>query len=193
MVANVRSGGFNWNAAVRRLAWGGATFLLLLPLVAMQFTQEVNWGPEDFIVMGAILLTCAGIVDFASRRAGNLAYLFAVVVAVGAAFLLTWVNLAVGIIGSEDNPMNLMFLGVILLTVAGAVTVRFAAGGMARVMFLGGAALMLVGAVTVYVAGGRFEPPGAVGVLTIILFFTALWLGSGALFSAAARGERPAA
>jgi hypothetical protein len=186
MAANVKSGGFNWSAAVRRLAWGGATFLLLLPAVAMQFTQEVNWGPEDFIVMGAILFTCAGIVDFASRRASNLAYLFAVVVAVGAAFLLTWVNLAVGIIGSEDNPMNLMFLGVILLTVIGAVTVRFAARGMARVMFLGAAALVLVGAVTMYVGWSRFEPPGAMGVLTIILFFAALWLLSGGLFSGAA-------
>ena len=37
---------------------------------------------------------------------GNSAYRAAVGVAIAAAFILVWMNLAVGIIGSEDNPAN---------------------------------------------------------------------------------------
>lgn len=187
MTTDVGSGGAGWRRSLKWLAWGGAAALLLLPLVAMQFTAEVNWGPEDFIIMGVLLFTCAAIVDLASRRARNLPALFGTVVAVGAAFLLIWVNLAVGIIGSEDNPMNLMFLGVVLMTVAGGAIVRFNAGGMARIMFLGAAALVPVGAITSFVGWELFEPPGAIGVLSIIAVFAALWLLSGGLFQTAAR------
>lgn len=179
--------GAGWGKALRRLAWGGSAFLLLLPLIAMQFTAEVNWGPEDFIVMGILLSVCSGVVDLASRRASNLSFLFGVIIAVGASFLLIWINLAVGIIGSEDNPMNLMFFGVILLTAIGAAITRFRAGAMARVMFLGAGALGLIAAVTLYVGWNRFEPPGAAGVMAIIAFFAALWLISGGLFRQAAR------
>ena len=39
----------------RLLAWGAAAALLLLPLVAMQFTEEVNWTVFDFLVFGSML------------------------------------------------------------------------------------------------------------------------------------------
>ena len=37
--------------------------------------------------------------------------------AIVAAFLLIWINLAVGINGSEDNPANLMYGGVLTVGV----------------------------------------------------------------------------
>jgi hypothetical protein len=42
-----------------------------------------------------------------------------------AAFILIWMNLAVGIIGSEDNPANLMYGGVLAVAIVGAFMVRF--------------------------------------------------------------------
>ena len=48
--------------------------------------------------------------------------------------MLVWINLAVGIIGSEDNPANLMYGGVLAVGVAGAVAARFRPGGMARAL-----------------------------------------------------------
>lgn len=45
---------------LRILGWGAAAFIMLAPLVAMQFTAEVNWTPFDFIFMGALLLICGG-------------------------------------------------------------------------------------------------------------------------------------
>jgi hypothetical protein len=190
MTADTENGGLGWIRAIRGLAWGGAAFLLLLPLIAMQFTAEVAWGPEDFLVMGALLFTCAGMVDLASRRAKNLSYLFGIVIAVGASFLLIWINLAVGIIGSEDNPMNLMFFGVVLLTLTGAAIARFEAGGMARAMFIGAGALSAAGAITLFVGWSLFVPGGAVGILFIIAFFLVLWLLSAALFLKAAKRQK---
>src|SRR5919112_4354638 len=65
---------------------------------------------------------------------GNTAYRAAVGVALVAAFILVWMNLAVGIIGSEDNPANLMYGGVLAVGLIGAVMVRFQPHGMTNVL-----------------------------------------------------------
>ncbi len=56
---------------------------------------------------------------------GNLTYKVAVALALITAFILVWVNLAVGIIGSEDNNANLMFLCLLILGLIGAFKSRF--------------------------------------------------------------------
>ena len=74
--------------------------VLLIPLVAMQFTTEVNWGALDFLVMGVlltVLLLTLNLVIRRYRRPGQ--RLFLVVLCVGA-FLLLWAELAVGIFGT---------------------------------------------------------------------------------------------
>ena len=49
--------GTGWRRRRWRLAaWSVAALLLLLPLVAMQFTDEVNWSLADFVVFGALWL-----------------------------------------------------------------------------------------------------------------------------------------
>ena len=188
-MASAVTSGFSWPGALRKLAWGGAALLLLLPLIAMQFSREVNWGAGDFIIMGTLLFTCAGIVDRATRVTDNLAYVAGAVVAVGTSFLLIWSNLAVGIIGDEGNPANLMFFGIILLAAAGAVVARFKARGMAMAMLAAGLAQILAAVATLYWEWGLMEPPGAAGVIGIILFFAAGWLLSSALFWRAARDQ----
>ena len=81
----------------RVLGWGAAAIMLFLPLIAMQFTDEVNWELNDFIVFGAMLLAAGGVLELASRMTSNRAYRTAVAVAVIAAFILIWVDGAVGI------------------------------------------------------------------------------------------------
>lgn len=71
---------------------------LLLPLVAMQFTNEVDWGVADFVV-GAVLLFGAGLTfELLRRKRSNLTYRVAVGAVVASALLLVWANLAVGIL-----------------------------------------------------------------------------------------------
>ena len=45
----------------KRIFWFLLTvfILLLIPLVGMQFTTEINWSPLDFVVMGGLLLGTA--------------------------------------------------------------------------------------------------------------------------------------
>ena len=165
---------------LRRIAWTGAACLLLAPAVAMRFTREVDWSGGDFLVMGALLATACGLWDLATRRSGNRAYLGAVSVAVAGAFLIAWINLAVGIIGSEHDPRNRLFFGVLLVGIAGASMARLRASGMARAMLAMAAAQAALAAFALTVDGGSF---------LLSVSFAAAWLLSAALFRRAAGGE----
>jgi hypothetical protein len=105
-------------------------------------------------------------------------YRSAVAIAVGAALLMIWANGAVGIIGSEDNPVNRLFSGVILVGVSGALLARFRPGGMARAMYAMAAALLAV-AIYLAVAGHGLIP-------VVTLFFGGAWITAGRLFDRAA-------
>jgi hypothetical protein len=71
--------------------------LLLIPLTAMQFTSEVRWGAEDFVVAGALLFGAgAGLVlisRYVKRKTLRVAFMGALLLALA----LTWAELAVGI------------------------------------------------------------------------------------------------
>lgn len=175
---------------LRTTAWSGAALLLLLPLVAMQFTSEVNWDEFDFIVMGIMLFGAAGAFDFATRLSGSLAYRLGAAAGIGTCFLLVWVNLAVGMIGSENNPQNLLYLGVLATAAIGALTTRFRAKGMALTMT---AAALLQLAIGIFgLVAGRHDFPeiGAYQVMGVTGLFVTLWLFAAGLFWLAAR--RPA-
>lgn len=189
MVANVESKG-RWHAnRWRVVAWGAAGFILLVPLIAMAFTDEVNWDLTDFMVFGAMLLGVGVTFEFAARKAGTAAFTktYKTGMALGllAAFLLFWVNGAVGIIGSEDNDANLMYFGVLLIALLGALIARFEPRGMARAMMVTAIAQILTFVIAL-VAGWGFTGP-------ITVFFASLWLGSAALFNQAATDTATAA
>jgi hypothetical protein len=113
----------------------------------------------------------------------NSAYRAAVGVAVAAAFILVWMNLAVGVIGTEDNPLNLMYGGVLGIALVGAVIARFRPPGMARVLVA--TAVAQAGVAVIAQVAGHFT-----WVLTAI--YVALWLTSAWLFQSAARHGLPA-
>lgn len=193
MARNMENGGDRRGNRWRPAIWGTAAGLLLLPLVAMRFTDEVNWTGSDFLVMGALLAAACGAYEFATRMSGNTVYRAAFAVAVLAAFLLVWVNLAVGVIGSEDNPANLMYLGVLAVAVVGAPIVRCEARGMARVMAATAAAQALAGVIAAS-AGWGMPDGGLLEIAGVTAFFMVPWLVSAALFRMASLGRlRPGA
>ena len=159
------------------------TFILLLPLVAMQFTDEVVWTLADFVVAGALLLGTGFTYELVARTGGNIAYRAAVGIALAAALLLVWITLAVGIIGSEDNPANLMYFGVLAVGLVGAVIARLEQRGMARALFATAFAQALVPviALTTSDASG-WGSPGMLGVFGLNTFFAMLFVGSALLF-----------
>ena len=158
----------------------------------MPFTDEVVWDETDFMVFGADPAAACGTCELAARMTGNNAYRAAVGVAVAAAFILVWMNLAVGIIGTEDNPANLMFGGVPAVGIVGAAIARFQPHGMARALVATALAQALV-AVIALIAGLGSTGPGWRGdILVLTGFFAALWVGSALLFRKAAQEQVPA-
>jgi hypothetical protein len=75
-------------------------FLLLVPFLAMQFTDQVNWTTFDFIVAGALLLGIGLIFDLLIRKIKNVSYRIAISIILLIVFLLIWIELAVGIFGT---------------------------------------------------------------------------------------------
>ncbi len=165
---------------VRYVGWGGAVALILTPLIVMQLAPDagVNWTLGDFIFA---ILMFGGIglaFELATRISTSWWYRGGAALGLAAGFLLIWANLAVGYIGSEDNPYNLLFFGVVAIAIAGALVARFRAKGMALAMLAAGIAHA--------VAGGVGYPQDFVtGPITMV--FVAMWLGSAALFRRAAR------
>lgn len=73
--------------------------VLALPLVAMQLTTEVDWTASDFLIAGMLLVGIALMVEFALRKLVNPRQRKFTILALFAALLLIWAELAVGVIG----------------------------------------------------------------------------------------------
>jgi len=74
--------------------------ILLVPLAAMQFTNEVDWDLRDFTIMGVLLAGTGLMLVAAVRLLSNPRYRIVVCLGIAFAFLLVWAELAVGIIGT---------------------------------------------------------------------------------------------
>ena len=170
--------GNRWRLAI----WGGAACLLLLPLLAMRWLpgSGVDWTLSDFVVMGALLASACGGYELAAWLSTDRAYRAAAGIAILAGFLTVWVNLAVGMVGNEDNPYNLLFAGVLAIALLGALFARLRARGLVRAMCAAALAQALAATVAL---GAGWDPRGAL----FSMFFVAPWLASAILFGKAAR------
>jgi hypothetical protein len=98
----------------RRIALATA-LILLVPLVAMQLTDEVDWGVFDFVSAGA-LLGGSGLLlhTLATRKAGSLTY----PVVAGA------IGVAAIVLGAADDAPGLVAFGLLLIVATIALAVR---------------------------------------------------------------------
>ncbi|MGA9648019.1 hypothetical protein [Pedobacter sp.] len=74
--------------------------ILSIPLIAMQFTNEVKWTIADFIAAGLLLLITALAIEIVIRNVKTITLrniLFAVILLI---LFLVWAEMAVGIFGS---------------------------------------------------------------------------------------------
>lgn len=77
-----------------------AGLLLLVPLVAMQFTNEVNWTFSDFTVAGVLLFGTGGLIELAMRKINKVSTRVWVILGILIVLFLVWAELAVGIFGT---------------------------------------------------------------------------------------------
>jgi hypothetical protein len=171
--------------ANRILRWVLVTAAVLaVPALAMAFnigipdpgagTEGMNWGPMDFAIIGVLVLGSGLLYEYASTQSRTVAHKAAVGIAVAAGLFLIWVNLAVGMIGDEGNPANLMYIFVLFVALVGASIARFEPREASIAMFATAAAQALVAAIALIANLGP--------TLLADAFFIAAWVASAVLF-----------
>lgn len=161
--------------------------LLMIPYVGMQFSPGVNWTLSDFVIAGALLFG-TGLAYIlvtrvlAKQMTDSAIYRVAVGFALFTGLFLVWVNLAVGLTGSEDNPFNLYYLGVLAVGLIGAFAVRFRPKGMMITLFLAAAAQAAVALLGLVIGEQHSEVSSVTEILGVNGMFATLWVVSALLF-----------
>jgi hypothetical protein len=156
--------------------------ILFIPLIAMQFTNEVNWSPGDFVIMGILVFTTGFSYVLLIRSSSNIIYRAAVALAVGSTFLLIWANLAVGLIGSGANAANLMYAGIVAIVIIGTFLSRFTAKGMERVMFIVTITLILFAIIQLLTKMYEYSGSSVIEIIGVNGVFATLFAVAGLLF-----------
>lgn len=179
-------------STLRLIGWTLVAGLLITPAIAMRFTAEVQWTTSDFLFAGIVLIGAGLISELAVRSSGLWSYRIGAGLAVLASVLLLWSTGAVGIIGSEDHPANILYLGVILAAFVGGVVSRFRADGLSLSMITAAVIQVVIGVVAVLRGWGEGSENWPQPVIVLSIIFGLIWLASAALFRRADRAHRAA-
>lgn len=117
----------------------------------------------------------------------KVAFRTAVVVGLGAMLALVWGVAAMGLIGAEGDPFDLLYIAVLAVGIVGSAVVRFEPAGMVRVLLAMAAAQALVAAIAL--AMGKQDVPvsSVAEIVGLNAFFAAWFVASAWLFQQAAR------
>lgn len=165
--------------------------ILSVPMVAMQFTDEVNWSIPDFIIMGALLFGTGMAYVSVTRFATEILYRVAFGLALGSTLFMIWANLAVGLIGSGPNLGNLMYMGVVAVVLIGCIRSRFKPVGMESTMYATALALGLVTVIALLANMDEYSGSSIKEIVFVNAFFATLFAIAGSLFHFIARDQSP--
>ncbi|HEY1072935.1 hypothetical protein [Brevundimonas sp.] len=93
MTSIVKAAGARWRPAL----WGLIAALLLLPLIAMQFTREAAWDAADFAFAGVLLIGAGLIFELTAWWTKKRVWRLAIGAVLVLAVLLIWADAAVGV------------------------------------------------------------------------------------------------
>lgn len=167
--------------------------LLLIPIIASKFVEGWNWSFSDYVFAAVMFFGTGVLFEVGRFMSKNIMYRAGFGLALLTGFMIIWGNLAVGFIGSEDNPINLLYLGVLMFAFLAAITTKFQAQGLSKVMFATAVAIALIPVVGLIIGTEFAEIPQAAGTVTVIFLnsmFAALFVGSGLLFKQAAEPKQ---
>jgi hypothetical protein len=156
--------------------------LLMVPFLAMKFTAEVNWSVFDFILGGTVIFTTGLAFVVLMKYASNLVSRAAMVMALGTTFLMVWVDLAVGIIGSGPNLANLLYGLVVAGGVIGAILSQFAPRGMERTMYAMAAGVVVIAFIALLSNMQAYSGSSVLEIIAVNSFFAVLFGIAGVLF-----------
>ena len=146
------------------------------------FADEVQWN--EAVAYSVIFLIVGGAYELWQwlKTRSNI-YRLAFGVGLFGVFLLGWVSGAVGIIGSEDNPVNLMYWAVPAVGLIGSLLSRFKSYGMVYTLFVVALVQFLVPVVALIISPEvSWGNVGVIGVFIVNSIFAVIFAVSGLLF-----------
>ena len=176
------------NITKRLIVWVVIVVLILLIPLVMQFTNEVQWN--EAVAYGVMLLVAGGFYELWQwLKTRSNAYRFAFGVGLAGVLLLGWVSGAVGIIGSENQPVNLMYWAVPAVLLIGSLYIaRLKPSGMARTLFVTALVQMSVPVIALIISPEvSWGNVGVIGVFVVNSIFVVLFAISALLFRRAER------
>lgn len=136
----------------------------------------------EFMLLGLFLaVLVSAFMILKARFPDNKAYKFGLAAGIAGVFLLFWTNGAVGIIGSENNDLNMLYLVVILIAFAGSLFARFKPRGMAKAMTVTAIAQTIPAIIAAFTGQGELRD-----LIVITAFFLFFWSSSAVLFAKSA-------
>ena len=166
----------------RLIVWAIVAVLILTIPIAMQFTEEVQWG--EAIAYDIMLLAVGGFYELLRwLKTRTKVYRIAFGIGLAGVLLLGWVSGAVGIIGSENQPVNLMYWAVPAVLLIGSIISCLAPRGMARTLFVTALVQILVPVIALIISPEvSWGNVGVIGVFVFNSIFALLFAGSAMLF-----------
>jgi hypothetical protein len=120
--------------------------LLMVPLVASRIVEGWNWPPQAFVLTYVLFFLTGMAYALIARKMKAWAYKAGVGLALVAGFVLGWSTMVH--MSETENPLLLVYFGVLAVGAAGAALARLEARGMARALFAMVGALAVAGVVT---------------------------------------------
>ncbi|MDZ7639802.1 MAG: hypothetical protein U5J83_16385 [Bryobacterales bacterium] len=153
--------------------------LLMVPLVASRVVEGWNWGPGTFVFTYVLFFATGMAYALIAWNGNTWAYKAAVALALVAGFVLGWATMVH--MSETENPVNLVYFGVLAVGAAGAALARLDAQGMARALFAMAAALAVAWVITQVLTSDT--PAGPVwNILVMHGGFVLIFVAAGLLF-----------
>lgn len=159
--------------------------LLIIPLLGSRYVEGWNWDGFDFVFAAVIFFAFSFAYEMLARNGSAASYRAASGIAVLTAFLLVWINAAVGIIGN-DTGVNLLYFGVLAIGIICACIARFRPRGMGSALFVTAAGQLLVPVIVLPLWGSEIFLPSVPKVFLLNAVFAASFAASAVLFRRAA-------
>lgn len=161
--------------------------LLLIPFIAMQFSEDVVWTISDFVLAGILLFGTGFTYKLITRKSADHTFRLAIAFALFSGLFLIWSNLAVGLIGSENNDFNALYFGVIFVGIIGGFISRFKAHGLSITLFVMAAAQALIAVIALMIGMADVPESSVYEIFAVNGFFITLFVVGAMLFRFAAQ------
>lgn len=169
------------------IIWTVIITLISLIVITTQFSTRAQWN--ESMAYSLILLFIGGSYEsWRWLKTCNRIYRLAFSMGLLGILLLGWVSGAVGIIGSENNSVNLMYWAIPVVWIIGSFVSRFKPRGMAFTLSATAIIQFLIPVVALIISSEvSWGNAGVIGVFIVNTFFAILFASSGLLFLRATR------